>query len=120
MKTAKILELVEVLKEMFLPLTKTHANSQQYVIDPETSLSISPTSVNLRHMMFSKQHLEIHATAGGDALLTLYSDFDDSFVDQLIIDVVDFYNSRLTEKALIEKLKMEREKIDFKIKSLEK
>lgn len=113
------MELVEILKEMYLPLTKSHVNIQKYMIDPDTHINIAPTYIQFFHMTYTNQHLEISIRPQGKAMISLYSDFNESGMDQLIIDTVDFFNNRLSQQAMLKILKSEKERINSKIKLLE-
>ena len=89
------------------------------MIDPDTHINIAPTYIQLFHMTFTNQHLEISIRLQGKAMISLYTDFDDTGMDQLIINVVDFYNMRLNDNAILKSLIAEKEKIEIKIKTIQ-
>lgn len=115
----KILELAEILQTLFYPLTKSHTIRQTYYVNEDTSISINSKSANLGRCAFAYNHLDIHTSDGKSSLIQVYSDYDAEDLDQVIIDVMNLYNNRISKETMLDRLKKQQTEIQTKIKDLE-
>lgn len=107
------------MQTLFYPLTKSHAIRQTYYVNEDTSITINSKSANLARCAFAYNHLDIHTSDGKSSLIQVYSDYDGSDLDQVIIDVMNLYHNGISKESLLDRLKRQQQELEHKIKSLE-
>lgn len=115
----KILELVDIMQTLFYPLTKSHTIRQTYYVNEDTSISINSSSAHFARCGFCYNHLDIHTSDGKSSLIQMYSDYDAKDLDQVIIDVMNLYNNRISKETMLDRLKKQQTELQTKIKELE-
>jgi len=115
----KLKELVDIIQTLFFPLTKNHASHKKYFVNKECSIQISGKYVSLTRGTWMWNHIEIHTSDGKSSLVQVYSDYDFSDIDQLIIDVMNLYQNGISKETLKDQLLKQKQEIEKKLENLE-
>lgn len=91
----KIKQLAELLEQHIYPYCKYTETPLILKINDYTIVRILSKSVSLESYHFTIHHLDIIVVNPNNILITVPHDFDDTYIDDITVDLIDVYRKNI-------------------------